>query len=499
VNLGKQELDAMLQSWPAPGRKPGAAANEQDEERNWEERADAIVKAAIASKQKAASGDALVALDALDAAPSLTPEPGEEAGLPLITAAAGEKKMSQEEKEPGAAPAPSVAPPAVERKRTSLKEIAARASQSGARLSSPGVAPTATPAPSSVASVTSGASAAATAAASAGRPSTATPLPRPAEAGKDDSGVINLNVVRASVTAQQVAAAEKAKPASEGLFDDEKHDEKHDDKAAAGAAGKPGPVKVPVAVIAPKKSNAGPIAGVMIAVLGIAAAFMITARKPAPPPAAVAEKTVVVPAATVAPPAPATAAPAEVASVAPSASASSDADVKPAETAKVAAVAPSNGGTAAAVKDAPAASGTADARLAAKAPTPSGKPGDLQSEMAKAVGKDGAPGKPDQAAAPVPEPASGLKNQNVPEQPSQGAVAAAVGGVMGGAKACVAGADDVSRANVTFSSSGAVSTVSVTGWAAAHGKSGCVQAALKAAKVGPFSKSTYTVGMTIRP
>ena len=67
-------------------------------------------------------------------------------------------------------------------------------------------------------------------------------------------------------------------------------------------------------------------------------------------------------------------------------------------------------------------------------------------------------------------PAAGGKaggNQNIPEQPSQGSVASAVGAVMGGAKACVAGADDVSRANVTFSSNGTVSSVSVTGWAAA--------------------------------
>ena len=103
-------------------------------------------------------------------------------------------------------------------------------------------------------------------------------------------------------------------------------------------------------------------------------------------------------------------------------------------------------------------------------------------------------------AAGTPEPAAGnAKTQNIPEQPSQGSVQAAVGTVMGGAKGCVAGADDVSRANVTFSSGGAVTSVSVTGWAAAHGKSSCVQAALKGAKVGAFSKPSYTVGVTIRP
>jgi hypothetical protein len=117
--------------------------------------------------------------------------------------------------------------------------------------------------------------------------------------------------------------------------------------------------------------------------------------------------------------------------------------------------------------------------------------------MASAVGPvNNNPG----ADGPTPEPAAGRpSNQNIPEQPSQGSVQAAIGAVMGGAKACVAGADDVSRAQVTFSSGGTVSSVSVTGWAAAHGKSGCVQAALKGAKVGPFSKSTFTVGVPIRP
>jgi Flp pilus assembly protein TadG len=107
--------------------------------------------------------------------------------------------------------------------------------------------------------------------------------------------------------------------------------------------------------------------------------------------------------------------------------------------------------------------------------------------------------KQDQAVTPEPTAASLPKNQNIPEQPSQGAVAAALNPVMGAAKACVAGADDVSRASVTFASSGGVTSVSVSGWAAAHGKSGCVQAALKGAKTQPFSKPSFTVGVPIRP
>lgn len=453
MNLGgKEDFDALLRGWPAI--LPRGVAAGAEEERGWEERADAIVRAA-----EAARGAAKDAEEALFAAPALAAEPGEEA--------AGEKKMSQE-KESGEAPASTTAPAVSERKRTSLKEMAARASQSGARLSSPGAAP-----PPSVTGTT--------------RPST--PAPRPSEAGKDDSGVINLKVVQASATPQQIAAAEKAKPAQADLFEDDKPSE-----PAKQADEKPATAKPAVVTALPvKKSNAGAIGGIAIAVIGIAAAFAILARKPAAPPPQVTAPEKAAPAVT-APAAPVqTAAPTAVATADPAPSASAEADTKVAD-------APKNGaGSAAASAATGAATGaaTADPRLA-KAATPSGKTGDLQSEMAKAVGKDGT-AKPDQPA-PTPEPAAGRPtSQNIPEQPSQGAVAAAFGPVMGGAKACVAGADDVSRASVTFSSSGAVTSVSVSGWAAAHGKSGCVQAALKAAKVGPFSKPSFTVGVPIRP
>ena len=128
-----------------------------------------------------------------------------------------------------------------------------------------------------------------------------------------------------------------------------------------------------------------------------------------------------------------------------------------------------------------------------------GKPGDLQDEMARAVGGTNAPKAADDQGQ-TPEPASGsMRNQNVPEQPPQGAISSAVNAVRGAARGCVAGADEASTATITFSSSGAASSVSVGGWAAAHGKTACVQAALKAANVGPFSKPSYSVPVTIRP
>ncbi|MCK6590054.1 MAG: hypothetical protein L6Q76_20985, partial [Polyangiaceae bacterium] len=87
----------------------------------------------------------------------------------------------------------------------------------------------------------------------------------------------------------------------------------------------------------------------------------------------------------------------------------------------------------------------------------------------------------------------------IPQQPAQGSIAAALRSVMGGAKQCVAGANEASRASITFDSSGAVKNVAVTGWAAANGATGCVTSALKNAHVGRFWKPSFTVSVTLQP
>lgn len=119
--------------------------------------------------------------------------------------------------------------------------------------------------------------------------------------------------------------------------------------------------------------------------------------------------------------------------------------------------------------------------------------GTLDEAMRKAAGDPTkAEGQPTAAAQE-----SGPKN--VPDQPPQGSVSAYVGSVMGRAKACVAGADEPSRATVTFGSNGAVQKVAVGGWAAGKAAAGCIEGALKGGKVDPFSKPTYSFGVTIRP
>jgi len=460
----KQDLDALLRRWPAvaPGKEKGVI--EHEDNADWEARAEAITRAAAASE----AGNAAV-LAALIEPPSLPAEAGEPGHM-----SAGEKKMSQENESGGSTAngepsAPVTAPPERSKPRTSLKEIAARASQAGPRAQAPtSSAATSTPLPSRPAA-------------------TSTPLPRPVEAKSDDSGIINLNAVKESATPQQIAAAEKAQPGSAGLFDEEK----------GSAEAKPA-VVIPIA--AKKTRSNGRVVGLVIAVLGLAAAFAImqtqkrhdapVASQPTNPAAtAEAKQTPLVE----------TAAPTAVAAVGATPSAEASVEPDKGNGAKVAAGPLGGpGGPTAGASASPKEESPDDGKVAAapKVEGPTKKSGDLKSEMERAVGADGK--EKTEAATGTPEPAAGTP-KNIPEQPAQGSVTTAVGAVMGGAKACVSGADDVSRANVTFSSNGSVSSVAVTGWAAAHGKAECIKAALKGAKVGPFSKPNFTVGVTIRP
>jgi hypothetical protein len=470
--LEKESLDAVLRDWPAPGvNRLDAEADEGAEN----PRAAAIVAAAtIASRLDDA------ALAALLEAPLLEAEPGEPSTI-VLKEAGGDKKMAQDNEtgEPTSKATPSAVPAPIpsERKRSSLKAMAERASQAGSRPSIPGAPPSSLRGSIPPASVTPLPSARASVA----------PASRPVEAKADDSGIINMNAVKEAATPAQIAAAEKAKPGQADLFEDEKK------PVAAVAAAPVAPTPIGLAA-APKKGNTSAIAGIAIAVLGLAAAFALTQRKDPVAPTVAESK----PTPTMEAPAPTQAAPVATVAAAeptPSAEPTAVASADPAPRVALSGPMPTAASTAVAAKD-PAPVDTTGLAGSLGKGAAGGKPGDLQSEMIRAAGgaKDPA------AGAGTPEPAAGNpKNQNIPEQPSQGSVQAAVGTVMGGAKGCVAGADDVSRANVTFSSGGSVSSVSVTGWAAAHGKSSCVQAALKGAKVGAFSKASYTVGVTIRP
>lgn len=85
------------------------------------------------------------------------------------------------------------------------------------------------------------------------------------------------------------------------------------------------------------------------------------------------------------------------------------------------------------------------------------------------------------------------------ERPSAGAAQAAVGAVLGAARACVAGHPQPSSAQLVFSSDGQVQSVSVGGPAAGTPAAACIESALKKARVQPFAASSFSLGVTVRP
>lgn len=506
----KLDLDGMLNDWPAPVL----------DEEAWETRAARTVEVALSRR----SEDAAAQTDLL-AAPDLAAEPGEEqAGDTLREVhAAGDSTMA-DGSQAGRAAASEASlssgstsrPP--ERRRQSLKEIAERASQAPGRVSGAsgaGGAALSTPLPSGRSSVSTPLPASGRVSTPPGRSSlhsglrASSPSLRSAEGVTEDSGVIDLNRLSASVPPEHVESGERARPVSADALDDEKPSE-----VAALSARRPRATTASGADVSAKRRSGGVIAGAALAAVGLAAAVAILVKAPeaprqqetaaAPPAVTLAAPREVKEAAEPAVPAPVAAAPAAAEESAPAEQpqpVKAEEKVAVAPKAPAAPAAPAGAGVAArAAHEAPAAPAAAPAAEpqghVAAAPTVAGKPGDLPSAMQAAVGDDGEPS----VVSEAPVPASGsLRQQNIPEQPSQGSVQAALGAVMGSARSCVAGADDVSRAQITFSSTGQVSKVNVSGWAASNGQAGCVQSALKAANVGPFSRPSFSVSATIRP
>lgn len=165
----------------------------------------------------------------------------------------------------------------------------------------------------------------------------------------------------------------------------------------------------------------------------------------------------------------------------------------------------------------------------ANAPSPAaatGKPeevvalGDLDTQKGpprtKGVNQGGAtamaekpkPGEPAPVAKPTteqPDPEEDVKlrpaesSGGTPEKPALGAVQAAVGAVLGSARACVAGQDGGSNATITFGSDGRVQSVAVSGPAQGTNAEACIKAALSKARVQPFSRPTFAASTAVRP
>jgi hypothetical protein len=87
----------------------------------------------------------------------------------------------------------------------------------------------------------------------------------------------------------------------------------------------------------------------------------------------------------------------------------------------------------------------------------------------------------------------------IPVKPSTGAVQAALGAVMSGARHCVAGDEDASSAVVVFASDGHVQSVTVHGLAAGKPSGACIESQLSRARVQPFAASSFSINATVRP
>ncbi|MFO0677242.1 MAG: hypothetical protein U0169_11965 [Polyangiaceae bacterium] len=221
----------------------------------------------------------------------------------------------------------------------------------------------------------------------------------------------------------------------------------------------------------------------------------------APAPVAVAAKPVEVPAAKpVEAPAPKIETPAPE----PAPVAVDDSLAKAPVAAKPQAPVVANGGASKAVAAAPAAAPKAEPKAAPEhvdpklvvkdAPPTSASAGALSDAMRQAAGPSN-----DQPQAAGGSADPGAAPGSVPQRPSQGAVTGALGAVLPSARACLGPDDPVSKASITFGSSGSVQSVIISGFVAGKPAEACVREALMKAKVPAFAQPTFPANVTIRP
>jgi hypothetical protein len=125
---------------------------------------------------------------------------------------------------------------------------------------------------------------------------------------------------------------------------------------------------------------------------------------------------------------------------------------------------------------------------------PAGPPG-----LVGAIKKAAGPLEKAPKEAPPEESPVKLSNGEIPESPAQGAIQGALGAQRGAARACMDGQSAPSRAAVVFASTGKVQSVTVAGPAAGTSAEACIKKALSRASVGPFSRPTFQVSLTITP
>lgn len=233
---------------------------------------------------------------------------------------------------------------------------------------------------------------------------------------------------------------------------------------------------------APKRRSSGPLIAGGIALLAAAAAILIVVRGHSPPPPLAANPDQQEP----------TAAAAPAASAAPQATAAPEHEKGVLSLDQL-----PNGKLAAADKPEAPAGGARSAAQTPKHSAPA-KPANDKAEAKEQPTNDQAKTEAPEEKPPGMKPAEGTTN-GLPDKPSTGAVAVAVGAVLGSARACVAGQDQPSHAVIVFGSNGRVKSVSVSGPAAGTPAAGCIRAALSQARVQPFARSRFSVGTPVRP
>jgi hypothetical protein len=180
------------------------------------------------------------------------------------------------------------------------------------------------------------------------------------------------------------------------------------------------------------------------------------------------------------------------------------APANPSPAAPAAAAGPSPGAAAIAAAMAaegvPASPPPPAAAPAAAAPAPAAPAAPEPTGLAGAIKKAAGPTEP----APPPEKAEAVAKAapvrgDIPELPAQGAISGALGSPRTAARNCIVGQDAPSRATIVFASSGSVQSVSVTGPAAGTPAEACIKTAMSKTVVGPFKHPTFSVSTTISP
>lgn len=150
-------------------------------------------------------------------------------------------------------------------------------------------------------------------------------------------------------------------------------------------------------------------------------------------------------------------------------------------------------------RPADAAESTPEAKTALG--SPSGKPSTGKAKPERVVLNEErtAPGAPSAKTKSELRPAELKPSGGISDRPSTGAAQAAVGAVLGTARACLAGQTAPSSATLVFGADGEVDSVQITGAAAGTPAALCVESALKKARVQPFAAPSFSLGVTVRP